>query len=102
MPMEMTQTPAPSQPKPRANVIRWLEAEPSPFGDCKSQAGNAKYGRLAELEGKSGPVQLRVVGVMQQWLASEPTIVELFKCGDGSWGAQPLMRKDAVAPADAF
>ena len=102
MSMEQNAAPAPSQPKPRANVIRWLEAEPTPFGDCKSQAGNAKYGRLAELEGKNGPVTLRVVGVMQQWLSHDDSIVELYRCGDGRWGAQPCMRKDAVAPADAF
>jgi hypothetical protein len=103
MPMESS-APAPSasEPKRRANVLRWLEAEPTPFGDCKSQAGNAKLGRLAELEGKAGPVQLRVVGVRQQWLAMEQTIVELYRCGDGSWGAQPLMRRDAAAPSDAF
>ena len=102
MPMEQCNAPALEAPKPRANVIRWIEAEPTPFGDCKSQAGNQKLGRLAELEGKKGPVTLRVIGVRQQWDASEPTIVELYRTGDGGWGAQPLMRKDAVAPADAF
>lgn len=104
MSMESDATPAPAAnaPKPRAKVIRWLEDSPTPMGDWKSQAGNAKFGRLAELQGKSAPVTLRVIGVQAQWAAHDPDEVELYRTGDGGWGAQPALRRDAVAPADAF
>lgn len=106
MSMESDATPAPAAnaPKPRAKVIRWLEADLTRFGDesTVSHAGNAKFGRLAELQGKNGPVVLRVVGVMAQWNALVPDEVEIYRKQDGGWGAQPIMRRDATAPADAF